>query len=124
MKFGDYHSLTWLIPVHEGFMGGYRKLWERTDILQTGGRPTIDKDVIHIPRLPRMGRVGIKGQLLRYLMLKSSVTDTQVMFPAKIIKLAVIIICSQIFLCIRNAMGFDDMGATSSPFAWTRVCIH
>ena len=124
MKFGDYHWVTWLNSFHELIVTGYRKLWQRTDILQTGGRPAIDKDVIHVPRLPRMGRVGREGQLLRFLMLKPSVANTQIMIPAKLIELEVIIIFVRILLSIGNAVGSDDMGATCSPFAGTRVCVH
>ena len=34
MKFGDYHSVTWLSCIHELIVSGYSELWKRTDILQ------------------------------------------------------------------------------------------
>ena len=50
-------------------------------------------------------------------MLKPSVADTQVMTPAKIIRLGMIIVGSHILFRIGNAMRSDDVGATCSPFA-------
>ena len=71
-----------------------------------------------------MGRVGIKGQFLGFSMLKPCVSDTQVMVPAKIIELEVIIVFSKILLRIRNTVGSDDVGTSFSPLTGTRICIH
>ena len=49
-----------------------------------------------------MGRVGIKGHLLGFLMLKPSVANTQVMIPAKMIELEMIRIFFKILFCIGN----------------------
>ena len=57
-------------------------------------------------------------------MLEPSVSDTEVVIPAKIIKLEVIFVLGKIFLCIGNTMGSDEMGTSFSPFTRLRVCIH
>ena len=46
------------------------------------------------------------------------------MIPANIIKLEMLVVFAQIVFGIRNTMRADDMGATCSPFAGPRVCIH
>ena len=71
-----------------------------------------------------MGRVGIKGQLLGFLMLKPGVTNTQVMIPAEVIKLEMIVIFGKIFLRRGNTVGSDDMGTSFSPLTGPSVCIH
>ena len=57
-------------------------------------------------------------------MLKPGVSDTQVMIPAKVIKLGVIIIFGKIFLRIGNTVGSNDVGPSFPPLTRTRVSIH
>ena len=57
-------------------------------------------------------------------MLKPGVSDTQVMVPAKMIKLGMIVVFGKIFLCIENTVGSNDVGATVPPLTRTRVSIY
>ena len=57
-------------------------------------------------------------------MLKPCVADTQVMVPAKMIKLEMIVVFGKILLYIGNTVGSDDVGATMPPLTRTRVSIH
>ena len=57
-------------------------------------------------------------------MLEPCVTNTQVMIPAKIIELVMIVILVKILVSIGNAVGSEQVGTACSPLPRTRVCVH
>ena len=57
-------------------------------------------------------------------MLEPGVTNTQVVIPAKVIKLEMIRIFVQILFRIGSSLGSDEMGTSFSPLTGPSVCIH